>query len=490
MSNPSPSEAHTQYLAIVAEAEKAWVQGTPYQALGILQDLKTNNPTPLPPALALEGQIICKVGNPALGVPMVQAAIEEAKRVQAENPEVSLMPSMVAFMSNLGGALRDLNDFDGAVQVTMEAVEIAQRCNLANLSDCLLNLGLALADIGQNDAAKAALMRCLGLKPESVDGHMGMAQSLLSDGDAWGWEEYEWKIKTVGFSTPPAELHTPTWNGMVLPLNPQTGCRGDLVVLADQGFGDFFMFSRWLPLLRWSGRVGRVILGCDKSLVSFAQEHQAELGLDAVFSEWKDCPPHQAIVTLSSLPRLFPVTNTPNTLPYSPYHADLGLFRTNPARVGFCLTGRPTHPYQMRRCIDPALFEDEVRRWFPQLHWVDLTKPATGLTAEVPELADWLETARMVVGLDLVITIDTAIAHLCGSLGVPCMVLVSSPCEWRWADKWTTHVSSVTSPWEHSLWYPDELRLIRQVQPGDWRSCLEVVCDELDRLTETDNAHE
>jgi hypothetical protein len=209
------------------------------------------------------------------------------------------------------------------------------------------------------------------------------------------------------------------------------------------------MYARFAPILKARGADVTLL-----SLPSLSRLFAASLGV-AVFamSGKVEVPDPDLWVLTASLPARFGVT--PGTVPAAPYLAAEP--RAAGGRIGVMARGNPRHPFDATRSLPPP----EAERLLALPGAVDLSPAATGA-------ADFLDTARVVSGLDLVVTVDTSVAHLAGALGTPVWILLPvEGCDWRWMDRR-----------EDSPWYPSA-RLIRQPRPGDWRTVLDTVEREL-----------
>ena len=251
-----------------------------------------------------------------------------------------------------------------------------------------------------------------------------------------------------------------------------------LLVVCDQGFGDSIQFSRFLPMA--AGRVGELVLACAATIGGLLRRVS---GVARVLSDWGDLPlepgQYAAYVEISSLPMLVDplgeaIAGAP-TLTADPGRADawesyLAAIRPGARRIGLVWAGKPAHPNDRRRSLTLAQMLPIVQA-APEALFVSLQKNCSGAEREVLaanrvlDVADALpsfdHSAAFVSRLDLLITIDSAPAHLGGALGIDTWMLTPAPGDWRWALRE-----------EKSCWY-DSLRLFRQPEPGDWGSALD-----------------
>lgn len=258
------------------------------------------------------------------------------------------------------------------------------------------------------------------------------AESLLAARRyAEAWPLYEARKAIPGFSCPRPLADYPEW------LDEDVGGKR-VVVCAEQGFGDQIMFGRYLPLLRARG--AEVTVACHPlvaRLFSAAGYPICPLFID------RPLPPADFWTVFGSLPhRLGNVAPSQAHYLPIPWRGGEG--------VGVMTRGNPSHYNDARR----SLFGADAER----LHRLgrDLSPESTGA-------GNFLATAKLLASLDLVVTVDTAMAHLAGSMGVPCWVLLPAErLDWRWNDG------------VRSDWYP-EMRLFRQPRDGDWGSALDQV---------------
>jgi ADP-heptose:LPS heptosyltransferase len=264
-------------------------------------------------------------------------------------------------------------------------------------------------------------------------------------------------------------MTSPTWNGMKIP-------RGRILLVGDQGYGDTIQFARYIPLV--AERCQEVVLGCSAELAELLRHIP---GVTQCCARWDEIPPHAAHCRLSSLPLMFQTTldRVPGPSPYllaDPNRvakwAERLDDRDGRPRIGLAWTGRPTHPNDARRSLP-------LERLLPLAeghlgHFVCLQKPVPardlpvmahfqGLTDFSDALIDFAETAALIANLDLVITIDSAVAHLAGALGKPVWVMLAKAADWRWM------LRRADTPW-----YPS-LHLFRQHAPGAWDAVIEEV---------------
>lgn len=295
----------------------------------------------------------------------------------------------------------------------------------------LHNLAFVHEQCGEDEEAERLYRQALEVDPGQDDSAYCLSLVLLRQGRyAEAWPLHERRRGVPRVRTPSAKPHWPEWRGEDI-----AGKR--VAVIGEQGFGDQIMLARFLNPLR--ERCAEVILACGPELAPLLNG-RTTLSRDD-FDYW--CP-------MGSLPHL--LNSTLETLPPP---ATFPVERRGGGGIGVRANGNPLHANDALRSPPP-----EVRAKMLGLG-MNLDPEATGAH-------DFLETAEIVAGLDLVVTVDTSMAHLAASLGVPTWVLLPAVgADWRWLTGRTD-----------SPWYPS-LRLIRQSRAGDWTSALDQVVAEL-----------
>jgi Flp pilus assembly protein TadD len=321
------------------------------------------------------------------------------------------------------------------------------------------NLGLALELQGHLGEAMAHFDHALALAPELASAHSNRAQLRLLRGDfRAGWAEYEWRWRLPGVSLPAVAI--PSWDGA--PLNGRS-----ILLRAEQGFGDTIQFVRLASLLKDRG-ARAVTLECQPMLTRLLATAP---GIDGVVARGETLPRCDVQIPVASLPGvlgLFDPDSVPCDVPY--LSADAGLIerwrdtlaRREGCKVGIAWRGNPRHPQDAHRSIP--------REAFAPLAGVPGTTLFSLQVDEVAAEASWLvdivgrrhpplgfeDTAAILANLDLVISCDTATAHLAGALARPVWVALPLVPDFRWLlDR------------EDSPWYPTA-RLFRQIRLDDW----------------------
>jgi Tfp pilus assembly protein PilF len=426
-----------------------------------------------------------------------QERLDEA--VAAFRRAVQIRPDYADAWNNLGGALKKKRDLDGATAAFEKALEIEPghveaRSNLgATLTEqgrleegiaahrravqlggkypeCYNNLAIALTEHGEFDEAATAYRRALQLKPDYAEARFNYALLLLLRGeyeDGWRCYESRWD------RTPGRNFGCPPWDGT--PLDDRC-----ILVHAEQGFGDSIQFIRYATLLADFG--GRVIVECQKPLVRLFREVK---GVMEAVAFGQPLPAFEVHAPMHSLPFLFRtrLENIPANVPYLSTPAGERVAwegRLGPAgsrlRIGLAWAGNPENRWTQKRDLPLnrllPLFQVEGIDFYslqlaPAADQLRLTPGAGAIRDCSGQLGDFRDTAALMAHLDLVITVETAVAHLAGALALPVWTLLPFVPAWRWG------LERNDSPW-----YPT-MRLFRQPALGDWGSVIERVTNEL-----------
>ncbi len=396
-----------------------------------------------------------------------QGNLEEA--AEHYRRAVSLRKPYAEAWSNLGGVARMRGELHEAVECCGKAIELAPES-----PDPYHNLGIALSDLGDHDRALASFDRALEIKPTSSLFHWSRALALLLGGDfAQGWEEYEWRWRCAELKPSRPLFAEPEWDGS----DPS----GKTILLyAEQGLGDSIQFVRYASEV--AARGARVVVGCHALLRSLLTKVE---GVSDTWADGEPRPPIDAQLPLLSLPRV--LGTRLDTIP-----ARISYLRAEPLRVqhwkerlattsgrrkvGLVWAGNRQHQNDRNRSTTLASFgrlAEATDTTFVSLQKgepaVEAARPPAGMTLLDwgAELNDFSDTAALLEALDLVITVDTSVAHLAGALGRPVWTLLPFSPDWRWL------LNRDDSPW-----YPT-MRLFRQPGVGDWPTVMSRVADAL-----------
>jgi hypothetical protein len=418
------------------------------------------------------------------------AACERALALRAEYPEA---------LNTMGVSLRALGRGAAAAEAYKQAVAARP-----DYREAWLNLAQLLHEADRLAEAEAALRRAIALRPaepatyrtlavvldellrphealavldlaaglnreDAETGHHLALQLLCLGRYEEGFALYDHRFRIQQASGAYRRIEKrPPWRGEAL--------AGRTILLSpEQGFGDTIQFARYAPAV--AARGGRVVLGAPRALVRLLRRLP---GVDQVVGEGEVVPPHDLNCPLMSLPHALKTTlaTVPAAIPYlHPDPADVARWGVRLGvgqpglRVGIVWAGNPEQLRDQYRSLPPASL---APLWeIPGVRWFSLQvggRAGSGLIDLSPELTDFAETAAAMSALDLVISVDTAAAHLAGALGCRGWVLLSRAADWRWLRHG-----------DRTPWYPT-LKLFRQGPRRDWAEVIAAVAAALRRL--------
>jgi Flp pilus assembly protein TadD len=381
---------------------------------------------------------------------------------------LAIEPKFMNAHSNLGTVYSKKGMTNEAIQCLRNVLSIDPR----NVG-ALCSLGFLMFNLGDEEGAEACYRLALKVQPDSPLALFNLSSSLLTAGRFQeGWEAYEMRWRVRQFASEGQPVTQPRWNGEDL-----TGRR--IYVHSEQGFGDTLHFVRYALLLVELG--AEVILAVQPALLALLRDLDPSIQVTAKGTgPLPDC---DFYCPLLSLPRIFQanLTNLPAHVPYvHPRVDDLPHWsqRIDSAqlRVGIVWSGNPLHTRDRIRSLPLTVFSQVFD--IPGISFYSLQKgPAAEQLTRFPdvvnldaELRDFTDTAAAIAHLDLVITVDTAVAHLAGAMGKPVWILVSRASDWRWLTDRTD-----------SPWYPS-VRLFRQTALGEWDEVMAQVYQALEEV--------
>ncbi len=342
-----------------------------------------------------------------------------------------------------------------------------------NSVDLLYNLAICCTILLRYAEGQEALQKILAIDPNHVMAHFERGILLLQQGDyAQGWKDFEWRwstphLKQVKFKTTQAK-----WDGSQ-DLNGKT-----ILILSEQGYGDTIQFCRFIPQLKSRGAIVHFVVL--KPLIELMQQVP---GVDRLFDEQEALPPYDYYCELMSLP--FALQSTLENLPAPDHYlsapvASVQAWQTRfddsrSRRVGIVWSGNPSHTNNHLRSIPLEIIQPLFSQEF---EFVVLQKELSGderrLIQQYPNLkffgeqvGGFADTAALIELVDVVITVDTSVAHLAGAMGKKTWVLVSHHSDWRWLLER-----------EDSPWYPS-VRLFRQQYGESWAVVVDKLAQQL-----------
>jgi Flp pilus assembly protein TadD len=381
-----------------------------------------------------------------------------------------LRPQMEAH-NNLGLALADLGRFGGAEGCYERALALD-----GGYAEAHVNLGSCFKERGRSEEAVACYEQALRLDPTSASARYNRALALLQQGDyERGWPEYEWRWRRP---QTPRPFEQPRWDGS--PLEGRT-----ILLWCEQGLGDTIQFIRYASLVKAKG--GTVVLECPPRLVPLLSTCA---GVDRLMAEGEALPGFDVQTPLLSLPGLLGTTfeSVPAEVPYlhpEPQRVERWRKRLEGVqgyRVGVVWQGNPKFQWDRWRSVPleefaPLAGVEGVRLVsLQQGHGAEQVRalhdrfPVEDLGEKLDVEGAFLDTAAVMRCLDLVVSADTAAAHLAGALGVPAWVPLAKVADWRWGR------GRAGTPW-----YP-ATRLFRQRRLGEWRPVFRRMAENLHGL--------
>ncbi len=389
-----------------------------------------------PHALTTLGTVLAATGKPETAI----AAFDKVLQADPRNARLHL---------NRGNAWLDLDRLDHAEADIRAAIALDPALQEAHAS-----LGFLLTVRGDTNGAISACEAALELNGDFAVAHWNLGVAALLQGDfIKGFAAYEWRKRHPVFGRAFTRGSMPEWTGESLASK-------HLLVRAEQGLGDTIMLARFLPGL--AARAERVSLQCAPCLGPLLRQSGV-----SIISLNGPPPPHDCAVDQMSLPYLLGLTQ--DAIP-----AAAGYLAADPVRlkrwqallpraqrsrrIGLIWAGNPLHHNDRRRSLPAGVLQPLLA--LPDIQWISLQLGArTGEYQIVdlsPLLTDFAETAALVAQLDALVTIDSAVGHLAGAMGVPCHLLLSAAVDWRW------QMDRRDSPWYRSV------TLYRQERLGDW----------------------
>ena len=437
----------------------AGLEGQPKEAISYLTQAVQLNPN--------NHEVHSNLGLALKDSQQLEAAIKHYQKA------LELKPNYAEPYNGLGNIFLELGKFEAAIKNYKKALEFKP-----NYAEPYNGLGNTFLELGRLVESQQYYQQALKLDKNHANAHFGLAVILLKQGNfIQGFSEYEWRWQKKGFRT--RNFSQPLWDG--------SSFHGkSLLVYTEQGLGDSIQFIRYIPLVKKLG--GRVIVELNQAGLKLL--FTTISGIDELFVIGEKLPDFDLQIPLMSLPRIFQTTleTIPAKIPYLSV-PKLTNFPIPPApeknlKVGICWqTSSNTKTSQKRSCpvqylegilsIGKANFYILQKEVLPaDLEWLNSQTQIHNLCSSFNDLAD---TATVIQKLDLVITIDTVIAHLAGALGKPVWVILNFDSDWRWLTEC-----------KDSPWYPTA-QLFRQPKIGDWDSVFKQIKESLENLLDNNS---
>jgi tetratricopeptide (TPR) repeat protein len=379
---------------------------------------------------------------------------DNEKALAAYQRVLQINPNDPAAHNNLGNLLRNMNDVDSAVYHLKHSIELNP-----TYADAYSNLGAVYKESKDYESAIPYYKKALELNPEHTNANfdMSLIELTAANYDS-GWQRYEHRLKMGELISKTYKYKTPMWQGEEL--------RGKTIILQnEQGFGDNIMFVRYVPKFLELG--AKVILRTRPELVGLFESIE---GVSQVCSEEDgEIPEHDFYLPLLSCALRFDtgITNIPNNFPYLfpvKERIEIGL-DSSKTNIGIVWSSSRTNKDFKNKYIGienyTELLNIKGTKWFSLQAGDDaLQIKEAGLEGKIVDLSnlltDFAATATIIDSLDIVITTDTSVAHLCGAMNKKAWVLTPKPADWRWMQEG-----------DSTPWYPS-LKIFRQEERGDW----------------------
>jgi FKBP-type peptidyl-prolyl cis-trans isomerase 2 len=436
--------------------------GILYQIMGLYDEAMSNYRKVLQ-LKADHMEAMINLGN----ILRIEGKVDEA--ISYFNQALVINPDYASTYNNLGVAFKDKGDLDDAMLHYKKALELDD-----GFAEAHNNLGMALQEKAKFKDAENSFRKAIQLNGNLAEAHFNLSSILLLSGNFQdGWKEYEWRLKLKEFDY--TSTHT-LWDGADI-------AGRSLLLYAEQGFGDTIQFMRYAPFVAERGIT--VIVECQQELAALLRRVK---GVNTVITFGESLPTFDFQCHLLSLPRIFNTTlaNIPADTPYTT--ADPLAVRQwkekmasdqSKFKVGIAWAGDPSYKKDHLRSLRLKDLKTLLRMKdisFYQLQKENSADQELPIEEELKLIdftyliEDFADTAALIENLDLIISVDTSVAHLAGALGKTVWTLLPYIPDWRWMlDR------------EDSPWYPT-MKLFRQPAPGDWDSVMKQVAEELKKI--------
>ncbi len=390
--------------------------------------------------------------------------MQEAKALTAYQKALELNPNDAAAHNNIGNLLRNMNEFDSAIEHLKKSITINP-----SYADAYSNLGAVYKEAKEYEKAYGYYEQAIKLNPKHTNANFDMALIELSRGEyESAWPKYEHRLKMNELLSKTYKYKTPMWRGEAL--------EGKTIILQnEQGYGDNIMFIRYVPKFLELG--AKVIIRTRPELVRLFESIK---GVSLVCSEEEEgIPEHDYYLPIMSSALMFKTTlkTIPSNFPYLRSlgkNGDIGLDNQK-TNIGLVWSSSRTNKDFKNKYIGvdsyAELLDISSANYFSLQVGEDAIKADSNFATKLIDLSkiltDFSATASVIDALDIVITTDTSVAHLCGAIGKKAYVLVPTPADWRWMQDG-----------ESTPWYPS-LKIFRQTKRGSWREPIRAIKEQL-----------
>ena len=387
-----------------------------------------------------------------------QGKLEQS--AQAYQKAIQIQPDYADAYYNLGNAFQKQGKLEQSTQAYQKAIQIQP-----DYAEAYFNLGNSLREQGKLKESTQAYQKAIQIQPDYADAHFNLAMLLLLQGQfVEGWEKYEWRWDS-SLKSQKRNFKRPLWDGTSLSSK-------SILIYAEQGFGDSIQFARYIDLFP---DTATIIVACQPELKSLLKSIER---IDILVTKGEDIPNFDFHAPIVSLPHIFGTVleTIPAKIPYlyPDKNPDFSFLSDDERdlKVGIAWAGSPTHINDRNRSISlnnfKCLLDIKGCEFFSLQvgeHHRDIKQ--CGYSRIIKDLGkqftNFHHTASVILQLDLVISVDTAVAHLAGALGKPVWTLLPFIPDWRWM------LNRSDSPW-----YPS-MTLFRQRKRGDWHSVFQEI---------------
>ena len=412
-------------------------------------------------SLASYSQVVHLKPNDAEAYSNQGVLLQELKRgeeaLERYAKALALKPDYAEVLSNQALTLQDLNRLDEALMSCDQAISIKP-----DFAQAYSNRGNVLKDLQRLDEARSDYDQAIALNPDYAEAYFNKSLIEIVTGNfSEGWSLHEWRIKEQKKKAFYYNFHSLAWRG-------QESIQGKRVFIHhEQGLGDSIQFCRYIAMVKSLG--ASIILEVPKPLVSFISSMACEM---QVISNGMPIPEFDAFCPIMSLPYAFKTSI--DTIPFhTPYlfpdkekvkRWQNKLGESNMPRVGLVWSGNHDHKNDHNRsvrledlltCIDLPIEWHSLQKEY-RLHEIELLNQHPEIHQHQNDLTDFSDTAALIACMDLVISVDTSVAHAAGAIGKPVWILLPFIPDYRWLlDR------------EDSPWYPNA-KLFRQNENRSW----------------------
>lgn len=399
----------------------------------------------------------CNLGNALSGLKKYDEAIKHYEIAIKSNQ------GSAESYNGLGVALKNIGKVKKAIRVFSKAIKL-----YPSFVSAINNRGNAYRDLLYLEKSIEDYKNAIKINQYEAESHFNLSLTLLLSGNFTdGWKEYEWRWKLKGFRSHRPPKKAKQWYGA--PLNGQT-----LLIHAEQGNGDTIQFIRYVDKINKEN--GKIIVQCQESLTTLLRNIE---NIDHVVSWNEKLPYFDFYTNLLSLPYILKtsISSIPSKTPYIPsplFSAIDAIVKSNKMNIGIVWTGSLYHSNDKNRSTSLRYFLDlysvpNIQLFSLQVgnHSKEFPDGSRSIIDLSNNIYDYSDTATIIKQLDLIISVDTSVAHLAGALAKPVWVLLPFSPDFRWM------LNRNDSPW-----YPT-MRLFRQPSPKDWESVFDDVRDAL-----------